>query len=261
MRRWTTALAALVASLVATADAGAVGPCETIARAAPAHTGTGMFRAPLFIGDSSMLLGVPALARLGFDADARGCRSGTAAVDLLAARSRAHRVRLAVLAVGANGGVDWATLKRARRLTDMLGLVAGAGNASAPKLMARVARKHPEDTVLIDWRATRPWRYGGDGIHIGTAGEAVEARFIHRQVRPYLPPSQALARAVPRQVPAAGCGDGVFVVRGTLPCARALAVARAPGRRWLRHDWRVAGRPPFRHVLERRRPRVVLAIR
>jgi hypothetical protein len=221
-----------------------------------------MFRPPLFIGDSSMLLGVPELARLGFHADARGCRSGAAAVALLARHRRRHRVRLAVLAVGANGGVDRASLRRARRLTDVLGLVAGAGSGTAPRLMRRFARRHRRDTVLIDWRAHNPYRDVADGIHIGTAGEAAEARFIHRHVRPYLPPTRALARTVPRRVPeGGGCGAGVHVVAGRLPCRRARRVARHPGSGWRAHDWLVAGRPPFARVLERRRPRVVLAIR
>ncbi len=256
------ALAVLVLLLAPAADAAAAGPCEATARAGPERGGTGIFRPPLFIGDSSMLLGVPELARLGFEADARGCRSGAAAVALLARHRRRHRVRLAVLAVGANGGVGRAGLRRARRLTDMLALVTGAGNGAAPRAMRRFARRHRRDTVLIDWRRHNPYRHVADGIHIGTAGEAAQARFIHRHVRPYMPPSRALARAVPRRLPeAGGCGAGVHVVAGGLRCRRARAVARRPGAGWRVHDWRVAGRPPFARVLERRRPRVVLAIR
>ncbi len=250
--------AALVAGA---ADAAAAGPCEARATAKPERGGTGMFRPPLFIGDSSMLLGVPELARLGFAADARGCRSGAAAVALLAEHRRRRRVRLAVLAVGANGGVDRSVLRRARRLTDMLGLVTGAGSGVAPRVMRRFARRHRRDTVLIDWRAHNPYRHVGDGIHIGTAGEAAEARFIHRRVRPYMPPRRALARTVPRRVPEAGGCGGVHVVAGRLPCRQGRRVARRPGAGWRFHDWRVAGRPPFARVLERRRPRVVLAIR
>src|SRR3954454_25051151 len=152
-----TVLATILLLMLLAADAQAIGPCEVIATAPPRHGGAGLFRAPLFIGDSSMLLGVPEMGRLGFRANARGCRSGAAAVDLLAAYRRRHRVRLAVLAIGANGGVDWATLRRARRLTGrrgMLGLVTGAGSAAARRVMRRSARRHPADTLLIDWRAT-----------------------------------------------------------------------------------------------------------
>jgi hypothetical protein len=156
----------------------------------------------------------------------------------------------------------------------MLGLVTGAGNPIAPRVMRRFARAHPRRTVLIDWRATNPHRYGGDGIHIGTRGESAEARFIARRVRPYMPPSRALARRVPRRAaspPDCGVvrrGDrdlAVFVVHGEVGCTRARALIRRPLRRpaagWRAHDWRIAGRPPFTDVAARRTLGAIVAAR
>ena len=273
MRIW---LAALALALAWAPEAGAVGACDTIKRAQPSRTGPGILRAPMFIGDSSMLLGVPEMGRLGFDADARGCRQASAAVDMIAARPKARRPRMVVLGVGANGPVAWSTLRRALRLVGkrgMLGLVTGAGQTGAPAVMRRFARAHRRRTTLIDWVATNPYRYGGDGIHIGTAGEEREARFIHRHVRQYMPPSRRLARRVPRRQPdGPGCGIvrrggrklEVIVVHGRarIECPRARELVRRrlnrPARGWLAYDWSIVGNPPFRVVVAKRDASVVV---
>jgi hypothetical protein len=54
----------------------AVAGCGGVKYAAPRHIDPG-HRPPLAVGDSTMLLAVEALARIGFEANARGCRPST----------------------------------------------------------------------------------------------------------------------------------------------------------------------------------------
>lgn len=274
MRPPLVVIAALLALLAAAPpDARAVGACDAIERAAPADRGKGIRRAPFVVADSSMMVGVKPLARLGFEADARGCRSMGAAVDILAARRSAGTLpRLAVIVAGANGGVTQAQVDRALRIVGrrrMLGLVTSGGSASAAEAMRVAARRRPKRIVLIDWRASGgPARYGGDGIHIGVAGETELARMIDRRTRPYQPPPRSLK--VPRTARGAQeCGTvaagQVFVVRGRAPCERAREVASTPVRRaipgWRSYAWSIVGPPPWSAVYARVGGEAVIAVR
>ena len=92
-------MAAPPAPAAPAADAGCGGPVRARATHRTRHV-------PLILGDSVMIFAVPALARLGFDADARGCRQVPEALDILRARRRAHALpHLVVLALGTNGYV------------------------------------------------------------------------------------------------------------------------------------------------------------
>jgi hypothetical protein len=265
--------AALLGLVAGVPDAHGVGACEVVRKAKPAKRGTGLRRPPLVVGDSSMLLGVRALASHGFEADARGCRSFAAGVALVARRRRAGTLpRLVVLALGANGPASQGQIERALRIVGrrrMLGLVAGGGNATSPRAYRRAARRHPSRIVLIDWRASGgPARYGGDGIHIGTEGEAEEAAFIARHTRPFMPPPARL-RPPPSAKRAKDCGTAkrrrVFVAKGRMLCGRARELARTevtePIAGWRAFDWRIVGRPPWTAVYERRDGGVVVVVR
>src|SRR3954447_9098876 len=116
----------------------------------------------------------------------------------MAARKRTRTLpRVVVLGEGANGGIQRSLLRRALRITGprgMLGLVTTTVPYSAAQAMRSFHARHPTRTLLIDWAASGiPQRYGGDGLHIGYAGEAVMARFVAARVRPYTPPKTTVA--------------------------------------------------------------------
>src|SRR5947199_7924225 len=84
-RQTSSAIAAALAVLAVAAvasPASAQGGCGGVQAAAPTrHHGPGA--APLAIGDSTMLLALPYLAREGFEVNAHGCREYDEALALL----------------------------------------------------------------------------------------------------------------------------------------------------------------------------------
>jgi hypothetical protein len=253
-------------------------PCANIKTAAPRRR-PGRPRPPLFIGDSSSLLAVAPLAGHGIEANSRGCRPLSDAVRIMFLRKRAGTLpRVVVLGEGANGGIQRSLLRRALRIAGprrMLGLVTTTVPSSAARAMRTFHAAHPRRTLLIDWAASGiPQRYGGDGLHIGYAGEAVMARYIAARVRPYTPPKTAI-RFTTDEAKAKECGSvhpggrnlQVFVLRGRdrVLCARARQLARTRekaalrGFRW--YDWRFLGRGAWKDVFVRPDGRVVIAAR
>jgi hypothetical protein len=135
--------------------------------------------------------------------------------------------------------------------------------------------RHPTRTILIDWGGSGiPQRYGGDGLHIGYAGEARLARFIHARVHPYMPPRHPIALTT-NPAHSKDCGTirvngrrrAVFIERGPrrIGCAAARRLAGAKEPAALRHynwfDWRFLGRPPWTDVFARRDGRIIVAAR
>jgi hypothetical protein len=274
---------ALAAAAGGPAPAGAVGACETARHAGARHDAARERRAPLIVGDSTMLLATPYLGRLGIEADARGCRQLGAGIDVLAARRRAHSLpAVAVLALGANGAIGAGAIARALRVVGryrVLGLVTpsrpGAGSAIA---MRRAARRHRGRVVLIDWQAHSRRRGGGlfagDGLHVSDRGARAFAAFVRRRLEPFAGPPRSLR--VPRgDAGARSCGSlrtrgralDVLVVRGQpgVLCARARALARADGLRgiagWRYYDYRRSGRRPWSDVYVRADRRVIVVTR
>ena len=271
-------LAAAAAAVPALLWAPPALACATT-KAARAHEDPArVVRAPLIVGDSTMLLAVGPLAARGIEADARGCRQLGTGVSLLAARRRAGTLPMvAVLALGANGAISTAQIERALRTIGrgrVLGLVtpprAGAGSARA---MRRAARRHPDRVVLIDWMRYSRGRGGvfaGDGLHVSHRGARVFADFVRRRLRPFFPP-RALRPAPAVAADAKPCGrvrgEEVLVVRGAarVSCARARALARSRALAgiagWRYYDWRRSGRRPWTAVYVRRDRRVIVARR
>src|SRR6476659_193318 len=94
----TVALAIAFAGLRAPEARAGCGGVET---ASPKHKVAP--RPPLAIGDSSMLLALPALARIGYKVNARGCRQFSEGLRLLRQARRSHQLpHLVVLALGAD---------------------------------------------------------------------------------------------------------------------------------------------------------------
>ena len=257
--------------------AGSAGGCDEAAHARGARLAGLPGRAPLILGDSTMIFATPRLGRLGLEADAHGCRQFAAGAAMLAARRRAGSLpTLAVLALGANGPVSTGQMAAAMRtlgVARVLGLVTPRNAAGTAARMRHVAARHPNRVVLVDWArfsAGRGAWFAGDGLHVTFAGAHAFARFVRRSVAFDFPPATRL-RLPARAGAALRCPDArryrlrlrVYVVRGPVACPRARALARASPVHaiagWRAYDWRRARRGPWTWVYVRRDGRAVVA--
>jgi hypothetical protein len=231
-------------------------------------------RAPLIVGDSTMIIATPLLGRRGFVADARGCRQFSAGVSLLAARRRAGRLpRVVVLALGANGPIARGSVVRALRVlgrSRVLVLVTPRQSAGSVAAIRWAARRFPSRVMVVDWAGfsggRRGW-FAGDGLHVSHTGARAFANLVRRRVRPLVDPPLRLLR-LPRRVAKAAevCGRWVAVTRGAerIACTRARQLARTPRFRlvpgWRYYDVRGTGRRPWTGAWVRRDRRVVVGV-
>jgi hypothetical protein len=149
------------------------------------------YRPPLVVGDSTMLLAVPYIARHGMQANARGCRMWREGMDLLRARKRSHSLpHLVVMGLGANWTISRDDIEAAVRLLGpkrVLGLIApreeGGGTSSDAYNVRRAGRRHRNRVKVLDWprfSARHGSWFSGDGLHMSFVGAAAYARFIAR---------------------------------------------------------------------------------
>lgn len=116
---------------------------------------------PIAIGDSTMLLPIPDLTRVGFDVNAKGCRGFKQSVwvarDL---RNRGILPDLILINAYGNGGVDRDLIKFAlkvigpkRELVLVTAYDADTGHPPAPDtdVLVQAARDHPDQIKLLDW--------------------------------------------------------------------------------------------------------------
>jgi hypothetical protein len=145
--------------------------------------------APLAIGDSTMLFSVDKLARLGFDVNARACRSWAEGLDLVEQRKRAGRLpSFVVMALGANSTLRPIDVQRALKLigpTRTLGLPTHRtwfGKPGADTgVIRRMARRYPERIQLMDWvhyAKPHPAWFVNDGLHTNDIGSRKFATFL-----------------------------------------------------------------------------------
>jgi hypothetical protein len=145
-----------------------------------------------------MLLALPNLRRIGFEANARGCRGMEEGLDLLARRRRQGRLpHLVVLALGTDFTVRRRHIRRALHIIGngrVLGLVTprelgGRGGADA-EAMRSAGRVYKRRVKVLDWvrfsRGKGGW-FQPDGTHLTFAGARAFAR-LHRQVLPFAAP-------------------------------------------------------------------------
>jgi hypothetical protein len=255
--------------------------CNAATHSAARHLRPAHGRAPLIIGDSTMIFAAPFLGGLGFEADAHGCRQFSAGVAMLTARRHAGTLpRIAILALGANGPIPPSAIRAALRAVGrrrILGLVTPRNLGSSQTQMRRAAGAHPERVLLIDWArfsAGHGSWFGGDGLHVNQSGARAFARLIRRRVAPLVsPPVRALR--MPRTVAGRrGCGTvsragrtwRVFVTRGArlVSCARARSLARRsplrPAAGWVGYDWSRTGDGLWRTVWARADRKVVVGL-
>jgi hypothetical protein len=123
--------------------------------------GTGHGPPPIAIGDSTMLLPIPDLTRVGFDVNAKGCRGFKQSIwvarDL---RNRGKLPKLILINAYGNGGVNDRLIKFAlkvigpkRTLVLVTAYDADTGHPPAPDtdVIVNAARQHPRQIKLLDW--------------------------------------------------------------------------------------------------------------
>ena len=165
--------------------------CGGVETAAPKHKVAP--RPPLAIGDSSMLLALPALARVGYRVNARGCRQFPEGLSVLRDARRHHRLpRLAVLALGADASISAGQINRARKIMGpkrKLGLVTprelGGGESNDAKVIRNAGQRDPQHIKVLDWvrySAGHSSWFQPDGLHLTFSGAKAFARLLKKLV-------------------------------------------------------------------------------
>ncbi|HZO04850.1 MAG TPA: hypothetical protein VFB52_00540 [Solirubrobacterales bacterium] len=190
---FATALIATMALLWTSASAAlACGGTET---AKPRKTVNPDGHAPLAIGDSTMLLALPDLARVGYQVNARGCRTLDEGLDVMRDYKRRNALpHLVVLFLGADASVSMQQLQKAFHIAGpkrVLGLVTpielGGGTSSDADHVRSAVKRHPRRSVLLDWVAFsngHPEWFQPDNLHLTFDGAAGLARLL-KQALPY----------------------------------------------------------------------------
>jgi hypothetical protein len=116
---------------------------------------------PIAIGDSTMLLPIPDLNRVGFDVNAKGCRGFRQSVWVARdMRNRGVLPRLILINAYGNHGVTEDLIKFAlkvigpkRTLVLVTAYNADTGAAPAPETntLFEAARRHPQQIKVLDW--------------------------------------------------------------------------------------------------------------
>ena len=116
---------------------------------------------PIAIGDSTMLLPIPDLTRVGFDVNAKGCRGFKQSIWVARdMRNRGVIPKLILINAYGNGGVDDDLIKFAlkvigpkRTLVLVTAYNADTGEPPAPdtNVLVQAAKDHPDQIKLLDW--------------------------------------------------------------------------------------------------------------
>lgn len=280
LRTVTTGMVAC-ALLVALAPAAQACGESRAAQAREVKGRTG--RAPLIVGDSTLLLSVGKFASVGIEANARGCRQFSEGLSLLAGRKRAGTLpAVVIVALGANGPISSGQLPALLNLVGrrrIVVLVTPRNQGTSQARMRAAARAHPDRVLLADWsrysrsRSTGGW-FAGDGLHVSNTGAAAYVRFVRRRVAPIaFPPVRQLHLPKDRTGAVKSCGKvrrsestlRVFVLRGKsrITCRRARTIARRPPLKpmdgWRTYDWRRTSNGPWNWVTARLNQRVIVA--
>ena len=150
-------------------------------------------RPPLAIGDSSMLLALPALARVGYKVNARGCRQFSEGLRLLRDARRDHRLpRLVVLALGGDASISGGQIHSARKILGpkrKLGLVTprelGGGQSNDAQVIRNAGQRDPAHVKVLDWvhySAGHDSWFQPDGLHLTFSGAKAFARLLKKVI-------------------------------------------------------------------------------
>lgn len=118
-------------------------------------------RAPVAIGDSTMILPIPNLGEVGYSVNARGCRGFKEAVNIARKlKAKGHLPHLVLINSYGNGGVNPGLIAEALDVLGkkrVLGLItaynADTGKPPAPDtdVLFKAARQYPHRIFVLDW--------------------------------------------------------------------------------------------------------------
>jgi hypothetical protein len=182
------ALALFIPLLVVPAAQAGCGGVET---ANPKHKVAP--RPPLAIGDSSMLLALPALSRVGYKVNARGCRQFSEGLRVLRDARRRHRLpHLVVLALGADAEITGSQIEQAKKIIGpkrKLGLVTprelGGGQSNDADVIRNAGQRDPAQVKVLDWvrySAGHDSWFQPDGLHLTFSGAKAFARLLKKLI-------------------------------------------------------------------------------
>ena len=163
--------------------------CGGVETATPKHKVAP--RPPLAVGDSSMLLALPALARVGYKVNARGCRQFAEGLRLLRDTRRRHQLpHLVVLALGADASVTARQIQQAKKILGpkrKLGLVtpreSGGGESNDANVIRNAGQRDPQQVKVLDWvhySAGHSSWFQPDGLHLTFSGAKAFARLLKK---------------------------------------------------------------------------------
>jgi hypothetical protein len=182
---------ALAAVLLAAWTPGASAGCGGVETATPKHKVAP--RPPLAIGDSSMLLALPALARVGYKVNARGCRAYPEGIRLIRDEARHHRLpHLVVIALGSDQTVTAGDIGQVLKVLGpnrKLGLVTpretGGGESNDATVIRNAGQRYPERVKVLDWvhySAGHSSWFQPDGLHLTFSGAKAFARLLKKLI-------------------------------------------------------------------------------
>jgi hypothetical protein len=165
--------------------------CGGVEKASPKHKVAA--RPPLAIGDSSMLLALPALSRVGYKVNARGCRQFAEGLAVLRDVRRHHRLpHLVVMALGADASISGKQINQARKIMGpkrKLGLVTpretGGGESNDARVIRNAGQRDPVHIKVLDWvrySAGHSSWFQPDGLHLTFAGAKAFARMFKKLI-------------------------------------------------------------------------------
>jgi hypothetical protein len=200
-----TALAVVLSLMAAPAAQAGCGGVET---ASPKHKVAP--RPPLAVGDSSMLLALPALARVGYKVNARGCRQFSEGLRLLRQTRHAHQLpHLVVLGLGADASITSHQIEQAKKILGpkrKLGLVTprelGGGESNDAQVIRNAGRRDPERVKVLDWvhySAGHSNWFQPDGLHLTFTGAKAFARLLKKLIPLAAPPGQGKGGKAPER--------------------------------------------------------------
>jgi hypothetical protein len=212
VRQGTVFFAVLCLSVAFAATAHGVGEpaygCKKIHRGEAQVNPNPKGRAPLAIGDSTMILPIPNLNAVGYSVNARGCRGFRESINIAARQKRKHRLpHLVLINAYGNGGVNLDLISSALDVLGrkrILGLItsynADTGHPPAPDtdVLFKAARRYPHRVFVLDWVSySRPHH---------KADPKVGAWFLPDKFHPNFAGADAFAQFLAQALPLAAGG-------------------------------------------------------
>jgi hypothetical protein len=165
VRQGAVAVAALCLSVAFAATTYGAGEpdygCKKVHRGKATVDPNPKGRAPVAIGDSTMLLPIPNLAAVGYSVNARGCRGFREAINIARKlRAKHHLPHLVLINAYGNGGVNPGLISDALDVlgrSRVLGVVteynADTGRPPAPdtNVFFKAAGQYPHRIFVLDW--------------------------------------------------------------------------------------------------------------